>query len=250
MLALPDYAFNAFTNAQLLPSSSTTSFEAFLAIYRDASTGVHIRPACDDEFPEVRATSSSVGSTHLLLYAHLRRGDTWLSKVRHNFNRNSSRDAFHSRTRLTIEALVRLLDARGLNSKWVFLSDNRTAADEGVAWVKHASSGQRHAAVTLDSACSVCTMLSMRGADGILQSTMRGYSSFSTVPALMGGLPLYSVADGLSGMLRSEALLAFHRGEEAAFLDAAQAHRDRTRSEAHGRRPFRARARGRRGVLP
>ena len=134
-----------------------------------------------------------------------------------------SRDAFHSRTRLVIEELVRLIDARRLSAKWVIISDNSTAAKEGAMWVNQTSIGQRQAAEVLNSSCSVCIMLSMRHADGILQSSMRGFSSYSLVPALMGGLPLYTVADSTSSMAKSSALHTFHRGQEAGFLDAVQA---------------------------
>ena len=112
--------------------------------------------------------------------------------------------------------------SRGLSAKWVVVSDNHTAAEEGASWVNKAG-GQHQTGAVLNSSCSVCIMLSMRGADGILQSTMRGYSSYSAVPALMGGLPLYTVADDTS-MIKSQALPTFHRGQEAGFLHAAQNH--------------------------
>ena len=134
-----------------------------------------------------------------------------------------SRGAFHNRTRLAIEDIVRLIDARGLSAKWVVISDNSTAAKEGAMWVNTARSrNQRQVAAILNSSCSVCTMLSMRGADGILQSSLRGFSSYSLVPALMGGLPLYTMADSTSSMTRSIAFPTFHRGQEVGFLDAVQ----------------------------
>tara|TARA_B110001452_G_scaffold266904_1_gene275014 strand:+ start:485 stop:3124 length:2640 start_codon:yes stop_codon:yes gene_type:complete len=231
LYAQPDHAYNAFMNAHLLPTCPLPRFEAYLAAYREASAAVHLHPACTDEFPEIHtaeATSASLGGkgtgrAPLLLYAHLRRGDTWHSRrfsTRHSLN-DRSRAAFHNRTRLAIDELAGLIDERELDAKWVIISDNYTAAEEGAAWVNKASSGQRQVATVLNSSCSICTMLSMRDADGILLSTMRGVSLYSFVPALMRGLPLYTVADRHSGdWSQSKAIPTFHRGQEAAFLNA------------------------------
>ena len=45
------------------------------------------------------------------------------------------------------------------------------------------------------------SFLAMRHVDGIVQSAMRAWSSFSAVPSLMAGVPIFSVEPGRWGVL-------------------------------------------------
>ena len=83
---------------------------------------------------------------------------------------------------------------------WLIVSDDAAEADEYLALVERTSrTGQR--GYVPPEGYALYSFLAMRGVDGIIQSSMRTWSSFSAVPSITAGVPILGVEPGKFGVL-------------------------------------------------
>ena len=87
-----------------------------------------------------------------------------------------------------------------LCSSWLIVSDDAGEAGEFSSLIERSSRAGQRAYVPPDG-YALYSFLSMRGVDGIIQSSMRAWSSFSAVPAIISGVPILGVVPGKYGVL-------------------------------------------------
>ena len=210
------------------------------------------------------AGPSLTGSRQLLICVHLRRSDAWDNRIVHGKGRIPifSAEEREKHTRLFRASLLRiaklLLAATTVNTSsvaaapprhitWLILSDSANASVEVAQLLRSlpakvdTSAGVASPLTLASSAGSfpevpwrvvtappgymVWSFLTMRHASGLIQSTLRTWSSFSAVPALMGDVPLFSIEGGDSFKSRAvpydQGLLSQYtalKAEAAAFV--------------------------------
>jgi hypothetical protein len=156
------------------------------------------------------------------LALHLRRGDTWgvdpsVGTAGHaaasrstKFVRRLSADERERLTHATrrsvatiVEALGHALDSPTARSPaaWLVLSDDASEAAAYAQLIRNASRSRQSAYVP-PPGFATYSFLAMRHVDGIVQSAARRWSSFSSVPAIMGDVPLLAMnASGTWGVV-------------------------------------------------
>lgn len=221
----------------LLPVGSS-GLDQFLAACRRAAYAVRCHPECTP--PAARELEQRLRTARRrrvpTIFVHLRRGDRFMGAdaQRHRFER-----ATHKRLQEIVKGLAESRSSTDamLPIEWVFLSDDADSAAAAQAAVTVAAAN-----VSLPVASSVAppnatawAFTSFRFASGVVVSCNKdGWSSFSSVPALLHGVPLYCVSDNSNppgGMnarhsyLPAEAIAQHHRdeqGREASWSQAGQ----------------------------
>ena len=187
----------------------TVSVRSYMEAYRKVAHGISLRASClvkqDNAKPLAEmAVPCSAPSweqptklAHLcrsrlrsapLLYVHLRRKD-----------RVPSQAALSKLEARTAHALRRLVAAAAnMSSSWLVVSDSNQTAQNTVALLRRAAkpSQQLHAQAAPSELKGTLLFMSMQQADGIVQSSPRdSWSAFSSIPAHMFRVPLFSVTD-------------------------------------------------------
>jgi hypothetical protein len=113
-----------------------------------------------------------------------------------------------------------LRPVRAVPARWLIVSDNATAAAEYAARIEAASTSGQTAWVVPDG-FTLWSLLALRHMSGIVQSSLRAWSSFSALPAIMADVPIFGMAHGKFGVLphvQCETAEEFVLGQEAAFV--------------------------------
>lgn len=224
--AIPDLAAKAFAFHNLAPN---LTLPEYLAAYRRVAAAVGVQPRSECAPPEWRrwqrkwparsdaaAAAVPVGAgrqQQVLMCLHLRRGDAWgcqYGSTNHTCGlrpkgghaprmvraaSDGVRDKFDNLTRRALRNVMGEIDARRQANRtattWLVLSDHDGIAHEYATFMKSCSSAQ--AVEVAPQGYTLASFLRMRDAHGIFQSSLRSWSSFSAVPALMGGVPIFGV---------------------------------------------------------
>ena len=148
---------------------------------------------------------------------HLRRGDTWGIEAREHATAAASRSTKFLRgingsrrahlttaTGRSLAVIIEALDSHkskqpGMQpASWLVLSDDPAEAAAYAHLIRNVSStGQ--AAYVPPPGFAAFSFLAMRHVDGIVQSATRQWSSFSSVPAVMGDVPILAIDGGAWG---------------------------------------------------
>ena len=109
-------------------------------------------------------------------------------------------------------------------ARWLIVSDNRSAAEEYRRLIEgRSTSGQR--AWVPPEGYALWSLLELRHTHGIVQSSLRAWSSFSALPAVAAGVPIFGLAGSLSrwgGVLphtSCETVEQFMPNQESAFIE-------------------------------
>jgi hypothetical protein len=182
----------------LLPTGSTR-LEQFLAACRRAAYGVQCNPDC------VPPAASDLEQLLILarrrrtprVFVHLRRGDRFMGD-------NQQKQRFERQTHKRLRAIVKQLAAARANTgasppiQWVFMSDDSASAETARA-VLSAAAAELFLPMDVQMVppnATVWAFTAFRYASGVVVSCNKdGWSSFSTVPSLLLGVPLYCVSD-------------------------------------------------------
>ena len=120
----------------------------------------------------------------------------------------------------TLQARAAAMQTQQMPVHWLVLSDDSDTATAYRRLIRAASTtGQR--ASSPPEGFTVWSFLAMRHVSGIVQSSTRQWSSFSSVPAIMNDVPIYGVAHNKWGVLPHvdcATVEQFQRGEEVAFV--------------------------------
>lgn len=250
---VPHVVYGTLLNSRLLNASATAhSLDRYLEAYRTLAQRLALRSHCRHPIGDQMLAKQSTGE--IVIWIHLRRTDRGGSTDKWAgtpyYRMASGPFGIEHKTQASIHRLMRMLDKQAVSVHWVIVSDNRT-----IALRMHKSMLQvptphsRQAATLAPSSATQQIFFSMSKSDGIVQSVLAhgGWSSYSSVAAMMAGTPLLSVQlrrddvdskrykiianqwprDNKTVGAR-EKIFYSTNGEERAFLEAVQLrHRQR-----------------------
>ena len=229
--SVPHLMFGVWNRTDLLPPRPTAfTWRDYLHAYHEMAQLVRVRPACAPPIALQRAepleAAEEAASTRLRLFVHLRRtdrggeDDVRLGGAKGRGARSRFEVQTHDAIRSLLEELTRQLAHDGASARvgdgttggslaaaveWVVLSDDMAHARAALQLIGNASvqararaRGVAHRAHAAPANHSTWSFFSFRHASGIVQSCIRdGWSSYSSIPALMWDVPLYSVHEAV-----------------------------------------------------
>ena len=253
---VPQVVHGALLRSRLLNASvAAHSLDRYLDAYRALAQRLRLRPHCQHRIGAHLASKHAAG--RLVLSVHLRRTDRGGATDKGGgasyYALANGPFGIENRTQLSIERLVRILDEDATAAHWLLISDNRTIASRTHESILRARAPySRQTAMVAPPDATQQLFFSMSESDGIVQSVLAhgGWSSYSSVAAMLKGTPLLSlqlrpdkadssryetIADrwprGDDAVAAREKLFYRTNGEERAFLAAARL-RHRQQAEA------------------
>lgn len=211
--SIPHLMYSVWNRTRLV-DPSRFGWRDYVRAYHHVGRLVQVRDACA---PPAARQPPEVASPRLRIYVHLRRtdrggeDDVRLGGAKGRGVRTRFEVQTHQAIRTLLDELtVQLVHERTAAAgggtgasvvEWTVMSDSETHARATMALIGNASSGGdggggavTHAVRLAPANFSTWNFFSFSRASGIVQSCIRdGWSSYSSIPALMWDVPLYSV---------------------------------------------------------
>ena len=196
---VPHVVYGALLDSRLLNASATAhSLDRYLNAYRTLAKQLALRSHCRHPIGAHMLAKQFKGE--IVIWIHLRRtdrgGSTDKSAGTHYYRMANAPFGIENKTQVSIHRLMHMLDKETVSVHWMIVSDNRTIAlrmHESMLQVR--TSHSRQTATISPSSATQQIFFSMSKSDGIVQSVLAhgGWSSYSSVAAMMESTPLLSV---------------------------------------------------------